>query len=221
VLAELLAKEVSTRVRVPVLPTLPYGCSLGHSRRWPGTIALDPILLTTLVSQIGTQAYHSGVRRLFIVNSHVTNAAPLRSALEILRATHDDLMLAVINTPMISARVREAHFADAEDWHANRAETSLMQAIAPTLVREDRIRDADDEDRTIGLVFSHPVNRTSKNGVTGRPSLATKAEGEKLFHWMVEDLSDLVHRGLKETPPLSHPYNESVFCSGKVSDETR
>ncbi|MBX9710324.1 MAG: creatininase family protein [Xanthobacteraceae bacterium] len=213
VLADAVAKAVSERIGVPILPTLPYGCSLGHSRRWPGTIALDPVLLTNLVSQIGSQAYHSGVRRLFIVNAHVTNAAPLRSALEILRATHDDIMVAVINTATMSTRVRDAHFADAEDWHANRAETALMLAVAPGLVRKNRIADADDEDRTVGLVFAHPVNRTSKNGVTGRPSEATSDQGAELFSWMVEDLSALVRRGLTEMPPLPHSYNDSVFAS--------
>jgi creatinine amidohydrolase len=206
VLADALVREVSKRVPVLVLPTIPYGCSLGHSQRWPGTIALDPLLLTNLCTQIGSQAYISGVRRLFIVNSHVTNAAPLRCALEMLRARHDDLMLAVVNTAHISDRIRDAHFQDADDWHANRAETSLMQAIAPSLVRESKIADADDEDRTHGLVFSHPVNRTSRNGVTGKPSAATKAEGETLFHWMIEDLVELVVRGCREVPPLANSY---------------
>lgn len=218
VLAEVLSREVANRVSVPMLPTLPYGCSLGHSRRWPGTIALDPIILTNIVFQIGAQAYHSGVRRLFIVNAHVTNAAPLRCALELLRSAHDDLMIAIIHTATISPRVREAHFADGDDWHANCAETSLMQAVAPALVREDRVADADDEDRTAGLVFAHPVNRTSRNGVTGRPSQATRAQGTELFGWMVDDLSELVRRGLREVPPLSHSYTESVFVSGKATD---
>lgn len=208
VLADALCRAVSEQTAVPMLPTLPYGCSLGHSRRWPGTIALDPILTTQLVAAIGAQAYASGVRRLFIVNAHVTNAAPLRSALELLRAAHDDLMVALVNTATVSERVRDAHFADAADWHANDAETSLMMAVAPDLVRVDRLKDSDDPDRTEGLVFSHPVNRTSLNGVTGKPSGASLEKGERLFAWMVEDLSALVRRGLSETPPLPHGYHD-------------
>jgi creatinine amidohydrolase len=207
VLADTLCRAVSARTGVPMLPTLPYGCSLGHSRRWPGTIALDPLVMTDLVRQIGAQAYHSGVRRLFLVNGHVTNAAPLRCALELLRAAHDDLMVALVNTATVSERVRAAHFADADDWHANRAETALMQALAPALVREGRIVDADDPDRTQNLVFAHPVNRTSRNGVTGSPSQASAAEGAELFAWMVEDLTALVRRGQTETPPLPHSYD--------------
>jgi creatinine amidohydrolase len=210
VLADKLCRTVSEVTGVPMLPTMPYGCSIGHSKRWPGTIALDPGVMTALVTQIGTWAYFSGVRRLFIVNTHVTNAAPLRCALELLRAEHDDLMVALFNSATVSARVREFHFADAEDWHANDAETSLMLAIAPNMVRSDLVDDADDADRTGSCVFAHPVNRTSRNGVTGRPSRATAEKGRHWFDWMVEDLSALIKRGMVETPPLQHSYYETT-----------
>jgi len=206
VIADKLCAAVASKTRVPMLPPLPYGCSLGHSRRWPGTIAVTPVVLIEFVKQIGDWAYHSGVRRLFIVNAHVTNAAPLRCALEMLRAEHDDLMVAVINTASLSARVKEFHSADGDDWHANDAETSLMLAIAPEGVRPDKLPEADDPDRTGCCVFSHPVNRTSLNGVTGQPSIATAVKGEQWFHWLVDDLSELIIRGSSEMPPLDFSY---------------
>jgi creatinine amidohydrolase len=206
VIAEELCAAVAKRTGVPMLPTLPYGCSAGHSRRWPGTIAVAPPTMIELVRQIGDWSWHSGVRRLFIVNAHVTNAAPLRCALEMLRAEHDDLMVAVINTATISERVRQFHFADAADWHANDAETSLMLAIAPDVVRPGQCVSADDPDRTRGCVFAHPVNRTSSNGVTGKPSLATSEKGAQWFDWLVEDLAALIAKGIAETPPLDHSY---------------
>jgi creatinine amidohydrolase len=206
VLADKLCRAVARRTGVPMLPTLPYGCSLGHSRRWPGTLALQPITLITLVKDIGDWAYHSGVRRLFMVNTHVTNVAPLRCALEMLRAEHDDLMVALFNSATLSARLREVHFADGDDWHANDAETSLMLATAPEMVRESAMATADDPDRTQGLVFSHPVNRTSLNGVTGMPSRASADKGRQWFDWMVEDLAALIEGGRKEQPPLDSSY---------------
>jgi creatinine amidohydrolase len=206
VIAEKLCAAVAEKTGVPMLPTLPYGCSLGHSRRWPGTIAVQPVTLIQFVKEIGDWAWHSGVRRLFIVNAHVTNAAPLRCALEMLRAEHDDLMVAVIDTASISERVRQFHFADATDWHANDAEASIMLAIAPEGVRPDKLAEADDPDRTCGCVFAHPVNRTSLNGVTGTPSQASADKGRLWFEWLVEDLAALVTRGCAENPPLPHSY---------------
>ena len=213
VIAEHLCAAVAAATHVPMLPTLPYGCSLGHSRRWPGTIGITPPALIEFVRQIGDWAYHSGVRRLFIVNAHVTNAAPLRCALEMLRAEHDDLMVALINTATLSERVRRFHADDAADWHANDAETSLMLAIEPDGVRPGRLETADDPDRTGCCVFAHPVNRTSLNGVTGHPSRATADKGAQWFKWMVQDLGDLVERGIREQAPLNHSYFESIFST--------
>lgn len=206
VIADLLCKEVAKITCVPMLPTLPYGCSIGHSKHWPGTIAVQPITLIELVKQIGDWAYSSGVRRLFIVNSHVTNAAPLRCALEMLRATYNDLMVSILHSAQLSERVRHFHFSDAEDWHANDAETSLMLANAPELLRIEKISIADDPDRTDGLLFSHPVNHTSTNGVTGKPTLATFEKGQQGFQWMVNDLSEMILKALHEEPPLNTPY---------------
>lgn len=206
VLADILCRAVSERVQVPMLPVMPYGCSVGHSQRWPGTLAVSPITLINLIKEIGDWAYHSGVRRLFIVNTHVTNAAPLRCALEMLRSEHDDMMVAVFNSGTLSPRVREFHHADGDDWHANDAETSLMLAKAPEMVRPDKLSIADDPDRTAGLVFAHPVNRTSLNGVTGKPSISTAEKGNTWFSWMVEDLSRLIRQGMQEAPPLPHSY---------------
>jgi len=98
------------------------------------------------------------------------------------------------------------HFADGEDWHANDAETSMMLAVAPEMVRADLLAAADDADRTAGLVFAHPVNRTSRNGVTGTPSRASADNGRRWFDWMVEDLSELISRGMTEMPPLDNSY---------------
>jgi creatinine amidohydrolase len=205
-----LCEAVSRETGVPVLPPLAYGCSLGHSRRWPGTLALQPQTVINTVVEIFAWLHGAGFKRLLLVNGHVGNAAPLRCALEIIRSRFDDAMIRVCNVAELSARVRAEFFADAEDWHANAAETSLMLACAPELVRPDKIASADDEDRTRELVFTHPVNRTSKNGVTGFPSRATRAQGENLFRMMVEDLTAIIRSALTEQPPLAQNYSAVI-----------
>ncbi|MFU8814007.1 MAG: creatininase family protein [Pseudomonadales bacterium] len=205
-IAASLCRRVAEQLDVHLLPTLPYGCSIGHSQRWPGTLALSPKTLIDVATDIGGWAYSAGIRRLFMVNAHVTNFAPLRCALEMLRARHDDLMVALINTGELSERVRARHFEDAADWHANEAESSLMLAMAPALARPERFSAADDPDRTGGCVFAHPVNRTSSNGVTGKPSAASIERGAEQLGWMVADLAEQVARGMRESPPLQHSY---------------
>ena len=87
-----------------------------------------------------------------------------------------------------------------------------MLAIEPVGVRPDKLAAADDQDRTGCCIFAHPVNRTSLNGVTGKPSQATAEKGERWFAWLVDDLAELINRGCNETPPLPHSYNASVFA---------
>lgn len=204
--AAALCQAVSVETGVPVLPALPYGCSLGHSRRWPGTLTLQPQTLTGTVVEIFDWLQGAGFKRLLVINGHVGNAAPLRCAVEIIRSRWDDALVRVCNVAELSPRVRAEFVADAEDWHANAAESSLMLACAPELVRPEKLAAADDEDRTGGLVFSHPVNRTSRNGVTGFPSRSTREQGENLFKIMVEDLTALVRRAQTEQPPLESSY---------------
>jgi len=201
-----LCEAVSCEIGVPVLPPLNYGCSLGHSHRWPGTLSLQPKTLIDVAVELFDWLYRAGFKRLILVNGHVGNAAPLRCAVDIIRSRFDDAFVSVCNLPEISPRIRAEFFADAGDWHANAAETSLMMAKAPELVREDKLAHSDDQDRTAGLVFTHPVNRTSQNGVTGFPSRASRGQGERLHRFMVEDLSALVRRALAEQPPLSASY---------------
>lgn len=211
-IAHRLCHDVAARTPVLLLPTLPYGCSIGHSRRWPGTLALNPKTLIDVISDLGDWVQSSGITRLVLVNGHVTNAAPLRCALEMLRARHDDLMIALVHTAQISERVKQAHFEDANDWHANAAETALMMALYPDIVRPDKLATADDPDRTEGCVFSHPVNRTSRNGVTGKPSAATAEMGQQLYQWMCDDLTELLLRAVQEEAPLPYGYHSRVYA---------
>ena len=199
--ADTVARGVSAKTGVPVLPALPYGAAWGHTTKWPGTLSLSPATVTQTVVEIGEWLLAaSGFTRLLILNGHMTNFAPLRAALETLRFKHPEMRIALRNLWEISPRVSAVYTADAVDWHANAAETSLMLAHYPQGVRSEKI--ADDPDRTKELFFSYPVDRTSVNGATGKPTLATAAQGETLLAWAIEDLSALVRAALTEEPPL-------------------
>ncbi|MEM8956117.1 MAG: creatininase family protein [Verrucomicrobiota bacterium] len=210
VLAEKLSAEVGHRTGVAVLPTLQYGCSIAHSHRWPGTLALSPTTFITVLIEIGDWLYKAGIRRLFFFNCHVGNAAPVRCALDSLRSRYDDLMVAAFNDGDLTPDIAATFSRDGADWHANAAETSLMLHAAPEIVRPDLMSEADDPDRTEPCIFAHPVNRTSTNGVTGRPSEATSDAGAKLFEQLAATLTEKVIRGLKESPPLDASYFDRI-----------
>jgi creatinine amidohydrolase len=209
-LAEALAEAVGEAVGVAALPALNYSCSGAHSHRWPGTIALSPTTMIALLTDVGDWLFRSGIRRLFFLNCHVGNKSAIGCAVDMLRCRYDDLMLANFNVGELSPELTAEFTKDGGDWHANAAETSLMQYLAPEVVREDQLEIADDPDRTGNCVFLHPVNRTSSNGVTGRPSEATPAAGKCLFEALVAELVRRIRAGLLEKPPLEASFFKRI-----------
>ncbi len=191
----------SARTGVPVLPVLSYTNSLGHTDQWPGTISITPELLISHVRHIAAWLVKAGWRRLLLINSHYGNDAPLRCAIDHVRTEHRSAMqIRLRNTWALSDAARAFYLIDGADIHANRAETSLMLALDPEAVGD--YRQADDPDRTDGCVFTWTVADTSRNGVTGRPSEATRDEGVAMLGRLGEDLSALIEQARRERAPI-------------------
>jgi len=191
----------SASTGVPMLPCIPYTNSLAHTDHWPGTISSTPHTLIAQVREITDWVLRSGFRRLLIVNAHYGNDAPLRCAIDYLRTEHrGKLMVGMRNTWALSREAGDFYQKDGVDIHANRAETSLMLALDPEAVGDIA---ADDPDRTEGHVFTWPVADTSLNGVTGRPSEATREEGLSMLSHLGEALAELVRRAQQEAAPLT------------------
>jgi creatinine amidohydrolase len=197
-----ICEQASRRCGALVLPEIPVGCSFGHGRRLPGTLSLSPAQFAGLVQQTVDWAAASGLTRMLFVNAHVGNVAPLMAATDPVRLERTDVRVGVVSWwTMSDALAREAA-ADGADWHANRAETSLMLALHPELVDLAAARKAADPDRTDHLVFRYTASQLSSNGVTGRPDEATPDLGARLLSAIVGLLAGMVTRGRAESPPF-------------------
>jgi creatinine amidohydrolase len=182
------------------LPTVQFGCSLGHTDAWPGTLSLSPSTLTALISDIGRWVYASGFRRLLIINAHATNGPPCQSAILQLRYELPDLRLRFVSmfdlTPAIASRYRE----DADDFHANEAETSLMLSLCPAGVRPERA--VDEIDRTEGREWQYAMPDVSISGTVGRPTTSSAERGDELYRRVTDALVDLLERASAEPARL-------------------
>ena len=192
----------SAKAGVPMLPALSYGCSLGHTDRWPGTISLLPETLSQVVREITSFLIRTGFRRLLIVNSHWGNTSSLLCAIDRIRFDQAGrFQIGLKNSFEFTPGIWQQFIDDGADFHANRAETALMLFLDPKRVRTDEIHN--DPDRTPGKVFTYVVPQTSKDGLTGYPSRATAADGKKLFVEMGEALAGFVAAGRTEEPPIA------------------
>lgn len=214
-LASAFCWYASAKTGTAVLPTIAYGCSLGHTERWPGTLSLFPETLSLMVREIAGFLVSAGFRRLLIVNSHWGNTSALRCAIDRLRfEMAGELQIGLKNSFEFTPSIWRQFTDDGEDFHANRAETALMLLLDPACVHMEL--EADDPDRTAGKVFTYVVPQTSRNGVTGFPSRATLADGRTLFIEMGEALTRFVEAAKTETPPLNWKRPQSKTVPGPM-----
>lgn len=217
IIATALCEAASERTGAPVLPAISIGCSYGHGTALEGTISYSPEELSTVVRRTVEWASLSGLKRFLIVNAHFGNQWALMCATDHIRHSRPELRAGLVGWWAIDPEVHSAVLADGEDIHANRAETSLMLALAPQLVRIDMLDGTDridDPDRTPDLVFRYTATSLSTNGVTGRPSESSLDLGKWLLERSTDALVSMVQRGRKEEPPLVDHLEQKVEVMG-------
>ena len=126
------------------LPTQAIGLSPEH-RGFPGTLSLSAELLIRLVKEVGKQLADQGVKRLVFFNAHGGQIGLLQTAARELAA--ETPSMAVLPCFLWSgvSELKSLVPADelANGLHAGLAETSLMLALEPCLVGEQRPLDGD------------------------------------------------------------------------------
>ena len=153
--------------RLLVAPAVAYGSS-GEHDGFAGTLSIGQRATELLVLELCRSA-SATFREVVLVSTHGGNAKPLQRAVATLRAEGRDVGLF------------------APDWggdaHAGRTETSLMLAIAPQRVREDRAAAGNTRPlaRADRRAAGRGVRELSGNGVLGDPAGAGADEGRELL----------------------------------------
>jgi creatinine amidohydrolase len=157
-----------------VAPALPFGAS-GEHAGFAGTLSIGREATERVLVELGRSACETFARVLFVC-AHGGNAEPLTAAVLRLRAEDRDVR------------------AWSPDWggdaHAGRTETSLMLALAPSLVRLERAAAGAREPlpALIDRLRAEGVAAVSPNGVLGDPAGASAEEGHALLAAAIADL---------------------------------
>ena len=134
------AAAIPDDLRVLFLPVQPIGVSVEHGA-FPGTLTLSIESAIRAWSEIGDGVARSGCRKLIVMSSHGGNGAAVEAVTLHLRTRWK--MLAIhaswrrLGYPDGLFSAREA----AHGVHGGDAETSLMLALRPALVRAAEVRD--------------------------------------------------------------------------------
>ena len=216
-----VAKRVSERTGVPVVPPLTYGCSQSHGD-FPGTLSIRPETMMRMICEIAEWLYRSRIRKVLILNGHMWNWGPIYSARENLRYDFPDLQVRVLNwwetTPNTMAKLVEDCPVAPSYIHANIAETACVLAVRPDLVNMKEAIDEEDYD----TFFEYRMDHYSKTGVVGRGATkATPKLGEELFQMVVDQLVPMVEKALAEKNPRSRNSNSNNTSNNPTAKLTR
>jgi creatinine amidohydrolase len=181
--ATALAHRVATELGGLLLPALPVSMGRCH-KPMAGTVWLRPMTLADAVSDVVRSLAACGIRQVLLINGHGGNFT-LEVATRELNMAHPDLT--VILPPMSLRSKGPAIFETAGlEVHAGESETSVMMAIDPELVGDDRV----DHIPSVGREFLDYafVGDISPEGVWGKPSLATRDKGQRAFEGRITSL---------------------------------
>jgi creatinine amidohydrolase len=133
-----LARRLAESTGVAAAPPLAYGMSL-HHMKFPGTLSLKPATLVAVITDLLECAHRHGFRRVLVVNGHGGNEPSLASVGADVCDRLPGLRLKIAawwEQPTVEKLIRE-RFGGPE-VHASAAETSVMLALEPEIVRLER-----------------------------------------------------------------------------------
>jgi creatinine amidohydrolase len=186
-----------------VLPAQAVGSSREHVR-FPGTVSLDPELLSSVICEYGVALSRCGIRRLLISNSHGGNRAALDGAGLRLREEQGLLVVKVSYSDFPRPDIPDLPESEwRHGWHGGAVETAMMLHLRPDLVRTGEAGDA----RSFGqeleatmqrlrpqgaVSFSWLADDLNRSGVVGNALRADAGMGERLVAHYGEALADAI-----------------------------
>lgn len=200
-----LAVKVAEKVKgLLVLPPVTVGFS-EHYGHFPFNLSLSSETLIEVLKDILTSILRNGITKIFIMNGHDGNIAPIEVASRHTKMLYPDVKIASLDAWWVAAGnlLRKDTF---EVWnglgHAGEGETSIALSLFGDLVEMEHAK---------GVVPDLPANIDIKwnfaeltdCGATGDPTKATKEKGIK----MEEVLIDLVSNFIKEMDQKGWNYN--------------
>lgn len=133
ILSERVAVAAAEPVLVPVYPAMPFGLA-PYFAAYPGSMSLRLETLTNVFRDLISSAYHSGFRRVLIVNGHGGNS-PLANLAKELMADRPDLAIKYHpwwSGPRFSEACQEVcETGSHASWIENFPWTRLAHAPAP------------------------------------------------------------------------------------------
>lgn len=188
-LATKVAEEVEAKLseKVLLVPSLWLGAST-HHLGFAGSLSNSFAGYGDALKQVVLSLHRHGFWKFFVVNGHGGNTSSNDIALRELLAENPELLLGHAGYFSFISDVASHMEGPAKSiQHACEAETSLMLAAHPELVRMDKAVDDGLKSPVPGMV--HFFDTVTERGALGYPTLATADKGEALLDQAISGLA--------------------------------
>lgn len=183
-------------------PSLPVGVS-PHHLAFAGTVSLSTATFAALVREYVTGLAGHGWHKILVITGHGGNTAALGTVGQDLLATHPHVQFAHTPITPLAADVVASMDTGEVHGHSGEAETAQLLAVAPHLVRTERLAPGTVHERDLDPLGalsrrtgppSLPVryDRLSANGVLGDPRRATTEDGHAIVDAVVRRIVEFV-----------------------------
>ena len=183
IVAEELAQDLGEERRAMVAPPIPFGVSTLHAA-FPGTVALQPSTLLSVVGDVLASLHEQGFRRFLIVNGHPGSAGALHAACAQAHAQLSDsrcLLVSWWELPAVESLVLEL-FGARQGHHATPAELSVVRRFYPRAVLDLPPMERFEAVQQMVAWGAQDFRRRYPDGRVGSdPSLASASAGDRIF----------------------------------------
>jgi creatinine amidohydrolase len=197
-----LALRVAATRRLIVAPPILYGAysrpRTGGGRHFPGSVGLPGRTLERVVGDLVRDWMRQGFRRVLVLNGHWENAwtvlEGIEQAVEPYVRTHKAVLVHwwdQVRDEDVGAIFGDV-FPGWEAEHASIAETSMMEVLAPELVRTDLKAEGGAKRLVTYDIFPPPEDILWPNGVGFSAVPASAAFGARLVDLLVERIGGIV-----------------------------
>lgn len=195
IIAARVSEKIASELGAYLLPALPISTCREHMGK-RGSVWINPDTFYHMLKDIVMSLKEQGFKRVVTVLGHggIFIANPLIRELN--ATNHEIKVIKVDLMQFIESALQNGILECGSNLHACEYETSLMLYLDERLVKKDKIVDfVPDVPRdylNYGSIF-----KFSKDGIWGKPSLATREKGEKLFDLLVGKSVDYINSVMK------------------------
>ena len=187
-IVERLADDLSAELEILRAPTIEYGVNSVTSRPFPGNASVRRKTLHRWMNDLLGSWEQSGVDTFIILTAHGHD--PHQEALSTLRTRRARIFTVDVFDLDFSGHVEDSD----GPMHGSELDTSLLLFLAPELVHMERAQDFVLPERERIRYLRSRLRALPKRspGSLGRPSRATRAQGERLYNMIRERIATRV-----------------------------